>query len=852
MLTKLYSAVIRFPKLAIAIVIGVTVFLATQLPHLRWETDARVYLPKGHAAIKYDEKVDEIFGVKDSVIIGVVNDEEGIFNPATLSRIARLTEEIAALPGVIANRPVDVASLSTATIFVGTDTSIGSDPLMPHVPVNEDEVSKLKKLVYDNSDLFVGNLVSQDGKAAMIRAKLKEGIDTRYRTYFEIKCRILPQETGDWSGMQECASAGGGNWQSGQQPASGANQRQQNASGQAGGWQQGGNSWGQWQQGAGTDTKTEGQAVHAGSNGDKIFLAGRPVIEVTSGLHALKDMQVMIPLLLAAIGITLFLIFRTARGVILPLCVMGASIIWTMGVMALLNVPLYTISTMLPVILVAVSIGDSVHLLSRYYDLVLHDAHRPSSEIVAKVMEDLSLPLVTTSITTAAGFLALSFADMPPFVVFGVFTVLGIVISWLLTVVLIPAVLTVLKPRVGGYLVKRRALRLHAEQSRMTKFLVDASKVLYEKRVAATGLIILVVVLAGIGASRLYVDSSWMSDFRKDSDLVKSNEMFNDKFDGTIFLNVVVEGKNKDAFKDPDLLKHIEQVQKDVEGLPYVGGSRSIVDYIKNMNMTLHAGDRKFDVVPDSEAQIGEYLFLFSVSGRPQQLDEVIDYDYRQGLVTVAIKTDHTQTLRKIIDDTKGYLDREFAGQDVTYNFAGSANNSYVWADLLIGSQTLSILLSKVAILLIASLLFRSVLYGVITIIPLTITTLLIAGIAGYFSIPLDVSTALAAGVAIGVGVDYAVHFIYRFKDELANGADVLAAIQETMRSVGRTIIFNAVVVTIGFAVLFSSQFPPHIKLGYFVVSYMVASCLMALTILPVAFSYMQHRRVQRESMRAT
>jgi len=831
-LNHLYSLVARYPKSTITLVLGVTLYLAMQLTQLHWETDARVYLPKGHPAIKYDEKVDDVFGVKDSVIIGIVNEKDGIFNKATLARIARITDKVAALPGVIANRPIDVASLSTATVFVGTESSIGSEPLMPHVPENEADITRLKKTVYANSDLFVGNLISADGKAAMIRAKLKEGIDTRYQTYFQIKCQILPQETGDWSAMQECASAGGGDWQKKHE----AQPSGQAADGGQASWQQGNSSWAKWQQGGNKQAgeKAEGQA----HNGDKIYLAGRPVIEVSSGMSAIKDMRIMIPMLLAAIALTLFAIFRTARGVLLPLFVLGAAIIWTMGIMALLGVPLYTISTMLPVILVAVSIGDSIHLLSQYYDRVVLDPHRPGAEIISEVMRSLNRPLVTTSVTTAVGFLSLLFAEMPPFITFGLFTVLGIFFSWLLTVTFIPAVLVLLRPKVSGYLAKRRALRVHSEQTRLTKLLVRTGEVLHDNKRVAAAVLLVMTVIAGIGATRLYVNSSWMSDFRKDSEVVVANKIFNDKFDGTIFLNVVVEGDKKNIFKSPDLLRHIEGLQSYVDHLPYVGGSRSIVDYIKNMNKTLHAGNSQFDVIPDSAAQIGEYLFLLSISGRPQQLDEMVDYDYRQGLITFAIKTDQTRALKDIIDKTRQYVAKEFVGQNVKVNLAGSANNSYVWADLLIGSQTLSILLSKLAILIIAIIMFKSIQLGIITVAPLVFSTLLVAGVAGFFAIPLDVSTALAAGVAIGVGVDYAVHYIFRYREELSRSNDILRAIQATMRSVGRTIVLNALVVMIGFSVLLLSQFPPHVKLGYFVVAYMTVSCLAALVILPVLFAY--------------
>jgi len=142
-------------------------------------------------------------------------------------------------------------------------------------------------------------------------------------------------------------------------------------------------------------------------------------------------------------------------------------------------------------------------------------------------------------------------------------------------------------------------------------------------------------------------------------------------------------------------------------------------------------------------------------------------------------------------------------------------------------------------------LLFRSLLAGLYTILPVSLTTLIVGGVAGFAGIPLDVSTVLAAGVAIGVGVDYAVHYIFRYhyqrNSDLAQADASLAAV----RSVGKAIVLNAVVVTVGFLVLGMSQFPPHVKLGYFVSAYMVVACLSALTVLPLAYAWLQPRSRQ-------
>lgn len=942
MLKRLYLTGVNFPKATIAVIVILTAVFASQLDKLRWETDARVYLPKGHEAIIYDEKVDDTFGVRDTVIIAIENDT-GIFNTETLERIKRVADKVAALPGVQATRSLDVASITTATEFVGDENSIGSIPIMEKVPQSQAEIEALKKRVYDNADLFVGNIVSEDGSAAMIRAKLKEGMTNRWMTYWQVK-GIINAETGEggdsWSGQWGDGSGDWKKWQSKKEEklkneedtngqwseeqqkwwsaqqkteGKGTESESSNTEGmsdwltdkakeeeeeewaaagfeagaekkdeprsqegqwsmdQAASWwenkekeqakqeaqkteaQSGEAAQGQWSMDQAAawwdkkqqedDASTE-QADDAASISDKsdmqdrFYLAGRPVIEVSSGTYAMEDMKIMIPMVVAIMAVVLLIMFRSGRGMLLPILVMSFAIIWTMGLQTVFDVPLYTISTMLPVILVAVGIGDSVHLLSAYFDSVLEDPHRDRKEIVSKAVQRLGAPLVMTSVTTAIGFAALFFADMPPFKIFGVFAMIGIVLSWLISILFIPAVLMLLQPKVANYYARKRAMRVYDEQSRLSWVLTRLG-VWVNKNRSVTGAVLAVIVLVSIfGASKLYVNSSWLSDFKKDSEVFVSTEMLNEKFSGTVFLNVVIESEQKDAFKDPALLNKIEDLQAFVKDLPYVGDSLSVVDYLKNMNKSLHENNESYNRLPETRELIAEYLFLFSVSGRPEQLDQVVDFDYKQGLVSIAIQTDYTQPLKHIRDEVEGFVQREFQDLNVNVNYAGSANNSYIWADLLIGSQTSAIVFSKVAILIVAALVFMSIIAGVYVVVPVTLSSLIVAGFAGLLDIPLDVSTALAAGIAIGVGVDYAVHYVYRYMSERKAGSNHDEATAATLRTTGRTIVLNAIVVSAGFAVLFMSQFPPHVKLGYFVTAYMVVSCIVALVVLPAMFSF--------------
>lgn len=809
----LSGVVVKYPKIVLAVIAAITILMVMQLGQLRWETDARVYMPKGHPAIKYDEKIEHLFGAKDAIVIIIRNDQKTVYNKETLERVARISEKVSALPGVIANRVLDVASLSTATVFEGDDSSMGAVRLYEHGIATDEEIGWLKEKVAQHADILVGNIVTADGSATMIRAKLKEGAANRYQTFWQIK-GIISAESGANSSNGWWDGKAGGDWKPGE-------------------WQKGGN--GDWAKGGNGWSKPSGDIeAESLANGDTIYLAGRPIIEVTSGLNAMDDMKVMVPLLIAVMALALFLIFKTGRGIMIPLLVMLGAIVWTLGSMVLLDVPLYTISTMLPVILVAVGIGDSVHLLSHYYNKVLENPYRTGGEIISEVVSRLGAPLITTSVTTAVGFLSLLAAEMPPFKIFGLFTVLGIFYSWLLTVTLAVALLAIMKPAVPGYHSRKRSMRVRAEQDFMTVTLVKSGTALLNNKKLAAVVVTLVVVVIGAGMSRLYVNSSWLSDFREESEVVQSTSLVNQRFDGALFLNIVVETPEKGGLKSPELLAKMGALQEYAESLEYVGDTVSVVDYLKSLNKTLHSMDEQYYKLPQSREEIAEGLYLYSVSGQPELLDEVVDFDYQHANITVSIKTDQTLHLKRIIDSIKGYVDEHFKGEKVAINYAGSANNSYIWAQLLIDSQIWSLLLSKVVILILAMIWFRSFYIGMAVVLPVIVSTTLVGGAAGWLGIPVDVSSVLAAGIAVGVGVDYAIHYVFSYMAERKSERSHEEAVAETLRSVGRTIIFNAVVVVAGFSVLLLSQFPPHVKLGVFVVLYMVVSCIAALLILPL------------------
>jgi hydrophobe/amphiphile efflux-3 (HAE3) family protein len=763
---KIFEIVTAFPKTTILLIVALTLVFGSQLANMRMETDAESMIPQGHPAIVYSDKVEEIFGIQDAIIIGIVNEEpSGIFTPHTLELIKRLTGEIASLEGVVAITDDDVVSLATIDNIIGTEFGFEVSPFMEEIPATESEIAELKRKIYDNG-MYTGGIISEDGTATAIFAELENGLKSRAMVYNQIK-EIINLEL-------------------------------------------------------------------QGGGPEKIYVAGRPVLEVTFGEYMSQDMQKMMPLVLVVIILVLFLTFRSLRGVLLPLSVVVGSVIWAMGTMTFFNIPLFTISTQMPIILMAVGTAYGIHILNKYYQEVLENPEREKREVILETMREIWKPVVMTALTTAVGFFSLITAYMVPIRYFGIFTAVGVLAAMIFSVALIPASLMLIKMKVGGWKSKDRKIGEEMVATGWSaKILSLGGEFIHDRRKAVTLATTVIMIASLIGILNISTNSSWIESIKHSSEVYVANKVLNEKFDGTLNLYIIVEGEEADAIKSPTILKEIDGLQQDVEQMSLVGGSRSIAEYMKRMNRVMNEDRKEFEKIPDSRELVAQYLLMYSMSGDPDDFDDVIDYDYRQANIWVQVKSDYTDDIASVINRVKAFADQHFSGDKVKVNLAGRVNTSYVWVDLLIRGQMNSILFSIISVFLITALMFRSFVAGIFNIIPISAAMLLNFGIMGLLGIPLDVATALSSGIVIGVGIDYTIHFLSKYHWEVDKLKDGRKATVLTMMTTGKAIFFNAFAVIAGFMVLFASNFPANRHLGLLVAFNMFTSFFAAMTILP-------------------
>ena len=573
------------------------------------------------------------------------------------------------------------------------------------------------------------------------------------------------------------------------------------------------------------------RTAHASATPDiHIYVAGRPIVEGTMALLGPADMKRMVPIVLLVIFLVLFLTLRSLKSTLITLGVVFFSTIWAFGLMALTGIPIYAVSTMIPVMLIAIGVADGIHLYSHLQVYINHHPQAGKGEAVKDMLTKLWKPVVMTSVTTAVGFVSLLTSEVYPVKYFGLFTAFGVMVAMLFSLVFLPAGVMIFG------LPKARAISADDKGGHSHSKIANAFSVWIIKHRYATILVsILIALFSLVGMQKIWINSSFLDKFEKDSEIVRTDRFINKHFGGTSTLNLILDAQGKkDRFKQPEVLKLMDRLQQRVvRELPVAGNSFSLVDYIKRMNKVMNAGDEKFNCIPDDPNMIAQYLLLYEMSGDPEKLNKVVDYDYEKANVTFQLKSDNSKAMNSVLKIIDQYKER-FNDLGIHLNYAGSGYKALVFTDLILEGQIKSLILSLLIIVVLLSVMFRSIKTGLIGSVPIVITALISFGIMGFLGIPLSTTTALLSSIAIGIGIDYAVHFLEQYRANRALSGDKLEAVQKTMAHSGRAIIYNAIVVILGFLVLLFSVFPPNRELGALVSLNMFTSFVGTLTIMVV------------------
>jgi len=555
---------------------------------------------------------------------------------------------------------------------------------------------------------------------------------------------------------------------------------------------------------------------------ENIYIAGQPVVEGTLANLMPDDMKKMVPLVVLLIVILLLIIFKSIKSTILTLAVVLFSTIWAFGLMSFLNIPIYAVSTMIPVMLIALGVADGIHLLSHLHEKIKSDSAINKVDAIRDMVKELWKPVVMTSVTTAVGFISLLTSEVYPIKYFGLFTAFGVLSAMIFSLIFIPAGMNML----GLPGIKRKN---NPKKQDSKLFFSIADWVLKYKKLIIVGSI-LIVIIGLIGIQRVWISSSLLSKFERDEEIIVANNFINEHFGGTTNLNIVISSEENDAFKDPRYLQDIWELQAELEKLEKVGDSFALTNYLGRINKVMNEEQEELNKMPDSQELVAQYLLLYSMSGDPEDLDKVIDYDYKRVNLTLNLKSDNASLIKEVINRIEDFRTKSSL-QELEIEYAGSAYTNMIFADLILGGQVKSLLLSLLLVIILLGLLFKSFSAGLLGGIPIAITAIVNFGVMGFMDVSLNTTTALISSIAVGMGIDYSIHLLSKYRSLGQEGVSAVMAARKTMQHSGRAIAFNAIVVIAGFLVLIFSSFPPNRELGYLVSLSMFSSFVLTLTL---------------------
>ena len=755
LITHLLRFSVRHPRLVITMIGAVTLCALIFIPRIQLRLDGRSLIPSNLPQFAEGDQAASRFELRDLVLIGVGNEKSGVYTPESLQRIARLSDGLSRIDGIVAG---SVISISTVPRISLVDGKIDTNPLFrPEDQLNKETIQQLRRDV-SRQGYNAGLLVSPDGKGAAIIAKVEPEAD-RYRLLEDTRTLIASESSGK----------------------------------------------------------------------DTIYLSGSALAQAVLGQATARDLARLIPAVIAVLGLMLFLSFRHPVPALLSLMEIGVSLIWMSGLMGLTGQPVFVTTLVLPVVLICVGVSDDVYALGHYFNEAGRAEDSTVEETIVAAFSSAARPVGVTAVSTIVGLMSMAAVSLNPLRVFGMFGSVAILFSTLFTFSLLPALLMLLKPSVrwNGEAIGGRPA------ASALRFLTGWAT---PRRVAVCALVI--AACAAVATTRLRVDDSWIRNLPTQSDIVQGDRFFNEKLAGTTALELMVDAKHGGWFNSVEGLSALGSLEWVLARVPHVGAVNCLFNDMVRTNSSLVAGLNypayraalRSERVPLEKEHVEMALKVLSHSSAVP-IRERVDDDHRWARVTVFIRdADYSR-----IDNVLRAAERETSNQGLGHKIVpfGDGWISYLTVRLLVEGQASSIALALVIDLVLITLLLGSVRMGLIAVLPVAFSLLLVLAALAIAGTPLGIANSMFAGIALGIGLDFAIHLTTTYRQRLRQGMPANEALRSTLELTGPAVCVSAASITAGFSVLLLSGISPNVQLGIMICLCLLTCAITTLLLIP-------------------
>lgn len=789
-----YLTVILAVTAALAITAALPTLRPSWLPFLQpltIDTDPENMLSADEPVRVDHDRLKQLFGINDYVVVGVVNDTtpEGVFNPQDLANVKALTDTAASLSFEVQSkgesrteRVVSGDIIAPSTVDNIETKSLGAvsfSYLMREVPQTPEEAVAVRERALD-IPMYRGTLVSDDGKALALyfpitHKKISHAVEQALRTKI--------------------------------------------------------------------DTFAD--------TGADYHITGLPVAEDRFGAEMFFQMGVSAPLAMLCVFLLLLAFFRNLRLVAFSLAIGMIAVTATMSLLVVSGFTVHIMSSMIPIFIIPIAILDDIHILSDFHDRYRPGKDR--FQIVSEVMGELWRPMLFTSLTTTAGFASLMLTPNPPVQVFGAFVAIGVAIAWFVTVTLRPAYLMMVSDETLQRFGAARHSS-ETDGDRFTRVLQAVGRFASGRAKLVLILTVVVMAWAGVGISKIVVNDNPIRWFEPSHEIRVADHVINDRFAGSYMAYLALQPANgaaaEDPFKQPEMLRYLADMQETLEReAQMVGKVAGLPDIVKTVHRELLNTEDAYRI-PDSSRAVAQTLLTYENSHNPDDIWNFVTTDYGRANLWFQLNSGDNKDMQAVVDAARAYMADNPPPIALESTWFGLTYINLIWQDKMVTGMLEALLGSFVVVAVLTSILFASPSWGLLAMVPLTATVATIYGIVGWIGKPYDMPTAVLSSLSLGLAVDYAIHFLARSRQIFAREQSWGATLPHVFAEPARAITRNVVVLGVGFLPLLVSSLVPYQTVGTLISGILVLAGAATLLILPALVSLLRNHLFKKEAVR--
>lgn len=552
----------------------------------------------------------------------------------------------------------------------------------------------------------------------------------------------------------------------------------------------------------------------------RFYVTGLPVASVDAVHYMQLDLQRFIPITYTLLMVLMLLFTRRLIGVLLAIINATVAIVVGMAILAALG-SLTTLSTIMPPMLMVLSVATVVHFLTEY----ARNTHVVGPARAAEVsLSELMVPAFMCELTTAVGFLSFAISRIPAMREFGLAAALAVMAS-LFTSFLVLAVAV----RYFGAerLISSQGIAASARVERVVGRYTDLAIAWPKAMLAFVGALSL---LAATGLWWFRVDHSDLGQFDRGLPIRQATDLVNAQLGGSNELIVSIKTPNEGRFLEPAELAKLEALEHFLQTDVQASNATSVADHVKLMHRGFNDDAPEAERVPETREQVAQLVLL----NGDDRVFHYVDRTWKWARVGARTAESGSDRLMRRFGQIDAYLAQHFprsAGYEAAVT--GSTHKGVVMANNILDGQVSSFLLSFILIFIPITLVFGSAIAGLYTIPSNIFPILACLGLMGWFDIPLDIPTSMVASIILGIAVDDTIHFIQSLRAGIAEHDDVQRALRHTMATKGVGALWIALIITSGFVALLASNFKPTHDFGLLTAFAMVAGIVAEIFLLP-------------------